>query len=148
MRTFAVRGSPPLGRAASSVAGRNFATPACGCSLSCGPPQATTPRSTNQRAVTEGPFPADPLARKRYHGAVLLLDERIRADGTHARTWGEAAGERMHLRDDDGTEGALSITALDRVMVRYGLPLDETIALDGDALELAGGHRLRRLRFH
>lgn len=82
--------------------------------------------------------------------AVLLLDERILADGTHAKSWARAAagGERLHLRDDDGTEGELSVTAVDRVMVRYGRALDPSIALDGEHLDLAHGVRLRRLRHH
>lgn len=80
---------------------------------------------------------------------VLLLDERIRADGTHARSWATLAGDRVQISDDDeGVAGALSITALDRVMCRYGRPLDPSIALAGDALELPGGYRLRRLRHH
>jgi hypothetical protein len=78
---------------------------------------------------------------------VLLLDERILPDGTHAKTWADATGERIHLRDDDGTEGELSLTALDRVMVRYGRPLESGIALDGESIAV-GSHRLRRLRFH
>ncbi len=80
--------------------------------------------------------------------AVLLLDERIQSDGTHARSFGSATGDRLHLRDDDGTEGELSVAAVDRVMTRYGRALDPSIALDGETLELAGGYRLRRLRFH
>ncbi len=81
--------------------------------------------------------------------AVLLLDERILADGSHAKTWASAAGgERLHLRDDDGTEGELSIAAVDRVMVRYGRALDPDIALDGEHLAFANDHRLRRLRYH
>ena len=79
--------------------------------------------------------------------AVLLLDERILADGTHAKSWATVAGERIHLRDDDGTEGELSIAALDRVMVRYGRALDGGISLEGDHLDLHGGFRLRRLRY-
>ena len=79
--------------------------------------------------------------------AVLLLDERILPDGTHAKTWAEAAGDHIHLRDDDGTEGALSLVALDRVMTRYGRPLEANIALDGESIAL-GEHRLRRLRYH
>ncbi len=80
---------------------------------------------------------------------VLLLDERILADGKHARTWATlAAGDRIHLRDDDGTEGELSITAVDRVMCRYGRALDPTIGLVGDHLDLPNGYRLRRLRYH
>ena len=82
--------------------------------------------------------------------AVLLLDERILADGSHAKSWGTttADGHRLHLRDDDGTEGELSIEAVDRVMVRYGRALDPEIALDGEALAFAHDHRLRRLRYH
>jgi hypothetical protein len=79
---------------------------------------------------------------------VLLLDERIRADGTRARSWAQLAGERVRISDDDGPAGELSITALDRVMCRYGRPLEPEIAVDGEALELPGGHRLRRLRYH
>jgi hypothetical protein len=79
---------------------------------------------------------------------VLLLDERILADGTHAKSWASAAGERVAIRDDDGTQGELSITAIDRVMVRYGRPLEHGVALEGDHLNLHGGYRLRRLRYH
>src|SRR5688572_19461456 len=79
---------------------------------------------------------------------VLLLDERILADGTHARTWAAAVGEdRISIRDDDGTSGELSLTAIDRVMGRYGKPLDPGITVDGERLAL-GTHGLRRLRFH
>jgi len=78
---------------------------------------------------------------------VLLLDERILADGRAVRTWATVHGERVHVIDDDGDGGELSIAAVDRVMVRYGRALDPAIALDGDALELAGGRRLRRLRY-
>ena len=82
--------------------------------------------------------------------AVLLLDERILADGVHVKCWARAAanGDRIHLRDDDGTEGELSVTALDRVMVRYGRAVDPDVSLEGDTLELANGHKLRRLRHH
>lgn len=86
---------------------------------------------------------------------VLILDERILADGNHARTWASAVGDRVHLRDsDDGTDGELSLVALDRVMCRYGRPLEAGIASrsdrtdSNDQLELAGGYCLRRLRFH
>ena len=53
----------------------------------------------------------------------------------------------MQIVDDDGTSGALSIEAVDRVMCRYGLPLDDSAVLDGDVLEL-GGKKLRRFRHH
>lgn len=79
---------------------------------------------------------------------MLLLDERICADGTHARTHVALDGAKVRIRDDDGTGGELSIAALDRVMTRYGRALDDAIALVGDALDLPGGYRLRRLRFH
>ncbi len=79
---------------------------------------------------------------------MLLLDERIAADGTHVRTHAEAVGDKVRIRDDDGTGGDLSVAALDRVMTRYGRELEETIALVGDVLDLPGGYRLRRLRFH
>jgi hypothetical protein len=78
----------------------------------------------------------------------LLLDERILADGRLARSWGTVDGTSLIVSDDDNPGGPLSVAALDRVMVRYGRPLDESIALDGDALELGDGRRLRRLRYH
>jgi hypothetical protein len=78
----------------------------------------------------------------------LLLDERILADGRHARTWASLEAGRLQIFDDDGTSGPLSFEALDRVMCRYGLPLDETVALAGDALDLGDGRRLSRLRYH
>jgi hypothetical protein len=79
---------------------------------------------------------------------VLLLDERILADGVTARTYARFEDARLHLRDDDGTEGALSIAAVERVMSRYGRALDREIPLVGEVLELADGTRLRRLHFH
>jgi len=77
---------------------------------------------------------------------VLLLDERIRSDGSHARTWATSEGERMRIRDDDGATGELSLLAIDRVMCRYGRPLDHGIALEGESLT-CGDYRLRRLRY-
>ena len=79
---------------------------------------------------------------------VLLLDERILADGSHTRTFASLAGERVAIRDEDGTAGELSIGAFDRVMQRYGRPLDDGISLTGEALALPGGFALRRLRHH
>lgn len=81
---------------------------------------------------------------------MLLLDERISADGSHARTWASVSGDRIAIRDDDGTAGELSIIALDRVMKRYARPLEPELAtqIAGEALELAGGIRLRRWRYH
>ena len=76
----------------------------------------------------------------------LLLDERIRADGTVARCFGSVEAGRFRIHDD-GVDGALSVAALDRVMTRYARPLDESISLDGEALDLGDGRRLRRLHF-
>ena len=80
----------------------------------------------------------------------LLLDERILGDGRHACTWATFEAGRMHVQDDgdDGASGPISIAAVERVMARYGLPLDTAIVLDGEALELGDGRRLRRLRHH
>jgi hypothetical protein len=78
---------------------------------------------------------------------VLLLDERIKADGTHVRTWASSEGTRLRISDEDGSSGELSLVAVDRVMCRYGRPLDHGIALEGDSL-VCGGFRLRRLRYH
>lgn len=80
---------------------------------------------------------------------VLLLDERILADGRHAKTFASVAGERLAISDDsDGTHGELSIHAVERVMARYGRPLAPGIALAGPELALPGGFCLRRLRHH
>lgn len=78
----------------------------------------------------------------------LLLDEHLLADGRAMRRWAMHAGARVRVVDDDGAGGELSIAAIDRVMERYGRPLDAAIALEGDALELGDGRRLRRLRYH
>jgi hypothetical protein len=78
----------------------------------------------------------------------LLLDEHILADGRVARAWASVDGDRLRVTDDDGAGGVLSVGAVERVMCRYGRELDTAIVLDGDALELADGRRLRRLRHH
>lgn len=78
----------------------------------------------------------------------LLLDERILADGSHARTYATFAGGTLHIEDEGGARGELSLAALDRVMVRYGLPLEAGVPTTGDALELPEGRRLRRMRYH
>lgn len=78
---------------------------------------------------------------------MLLLDERIAPDGTHARTWASCDGERVQIRDEAGTCGELSPIAIDHVMCRYGRPLDADIALEGDSLT-CGAFTLRRLRHH
>jgi hypothetical protein len=78
----------------------------------------------------------------------LLLDERILADGAHACTYARLAGANLRIEDEAGPSGELSVAALDRVMVRYGLPLESGLSAQGDSLDLGGGHRLRRFRFH
>jgi len=78
---------------------------------------------------------------------MLLLDERIKPDGTHARTWATCDGARVQIQDEDGTTGALSLLAVDRVMTRYGRALEHGVALEGDVL-MCGSYRLRRLRYH
>ena len=81
---------------------------------------------------------------------MLLLDERITADGNHARTWASWSindGERLQIRDDDGPIGAISLVAVDRVMRRYGRPLAPDVAPDGQSLRCAH-YRLSRLRHH
>lgn len=78
---------------------------------------------------------------------MLLLDERITADGVRARTWATTDGVRLRLRDDDGTTGELSLVAVDRVMRRYGRPLEHGVSLEGESL-VCGSYRLRRLRYH
>ena len=78
---------------------------------------------------------------------MLLLDERIKADGAHARTWATSDGERVQIRDEDGSSGELSLAAVDHVMRRYGRPLDDNIVVEGDSLT-CGTFKLRRLRYH
>lgn len=84
----------------------------------------------------------------------LLLDERILADGRIARSWASRDGDRVRIVEAEGdapgvAAGELSVAALDRVMVRYGRPLDDASARAprGDGLELGTG-RLSRLRYH
>lgn len=78
---------------------------------------------------------------------MLLLDERIKPDGTHARTWATCDGAHLQIHDEDGAAGALSLLAVDRVMTRYGRALEHGVALEGDVLT-CGPYRLRRLRYH
>lgn len=79
---------------------------------------------------------------------VLLLDERILADGRHACTYATVIDDRIRIRDDAEELGELSIAAVDRVMVRYGRPLEPEVEVTDPGLALTGGYRLRRLRFH
>ena len=83
----------------------------------------------------------------------LLLDERILADGRRARSWARRDGDQLRITDElDGDPetpaGDVSIAALERVMARYGRPLEEPrTAAAGDVLELGAG-RLSRMRHH
>lgn len=78
----------------------------------------------------------------------LLLDERILADGSVARTYASRSPAGVRIEDDAEPGGELSVAALDRVMTRYGRALDPDVVLDGDQLALDAGHALRHLRFH
>jgi len=79
----------------------------------------------------------------------LLLDERILGDGSHARTYATLAGaERVRIEDEGGAAGELSVVGLERVMTKYGLPLEGDVKLVGDALDLGSGRWLRRFRYH
>src|SRR5262249_44250630 len=52
---------------------------------------------------------------------------------------------RVRVRADD-VDGELSAAAVEKVMSRYGRPLDPEIPVTGDAIAV-GGARLVRLRF-
>jgi hypothetical protein len=78
----------------------------------------------------------------------LLLDERIQADGAHVRTYASLSGDHVRIEDEGGPAGELSVAGFERVMVRYGLPLELGISTSGDALDLGAGRALRRLRYH
>ncbi len=83
---------------------------------------------------------------------MLLLDERILADGRHARTWARRDGANIIISDDEADlRATISIAGLDRVIGRLGRPIEASIVSAADpseCLELADGHRLRRLRYH
>ena len=78
----------------------------------------------------------------------LLLDERIQGDGGLARTYASFVDGMVVIDDDVSGRGAIPIAALDKVMSRYGLQLEDGVTPNGDALVLDGGQRLSRLRFH
>ena len=79
---------------------------------------------------------------------MLLLDERIFADGTHVRTHASVDGDRVTLHEAQQAIGALTVAALGHVMQHYGRELEGDVALTGEALELPDGLRLRRLHYH
>jgi hypothetical protein len=78
---------------------------------------------------------------------MLLLDERIKADGARSCTWATSDGERIRLSDDGVVLGELPLTVVEHVMRRYGRPIERDIALEGTSLP-CGPCQLRRLRFH
>lgn len=78
----------------------------------------------------------------------LLLDERIQGDGRLARTYASFVDGKIVIDDDVSGRGELPIAAVDRVMTRYGLPLETGVSPNGESLRLDGDHRLSRLRFH
>lgn len=78
---------------------------------------------------------------------MLLIDEHIRADGALVRTHLDRDGDHVVITSDDGVHGRLSLGALDRVLQRYGKPLEAGVELVGDALDFGDGHVLRHLRW-
>jgi hypothetical protein len=89
-----------------------------------------------------------PRAVEACEDVPVLIDEHIRPDGAVTRTTLEAIGpDRVRLAADDGVTGELSAAALEKVMTRYGRPLDPAVAVTGDAITL-GDARLARLRYH
>jgi len=77
----------------------------------------------------------------------VLIDEHIRPDGSMVRTLLERIGpDRVRLVADDGVHGELSAAAIEKVMKRYGRPLDPEVPVTGEAIEL-GDARLSSLRF-
>ena len=50
----------------------------------------------------------------------LLLDEHILADGHVTRTYATFLDGHVRVEDEGGPAGALSVAAVDRVMVRMG----------------------------
>lgn len=72
-----------------------------------------------------------------WQDAPVLIDEHIRPDGELVRTHLEGVGDdRVRLVADDGVRGELSAAALEKVMGRYGKPLDPDIAVTGDSIAL------------
>ena len=79
---------------------------------------------------------------------MLLIDERIFADGTHVPTHAQLEGDRVTLLEARRPIGELSVAALAHVMTHYGRELDPEIELVGEVLDLPAGLRLRRMRYH
>ena len=77
---------------------------------------------------------------------MILIDEHIRADGVLVRTHLDRDGDHVVVIGDD-CRGRLSIGALDKVMRRYGRPLEDGVTADGKVLDLGGGRALTAFRF-
>jgi hypothetical protein len=79
---------------------------------------------------------------------MLLIDERLDAEGETRRTYlGAAAGGRLVLGEDGRELAALPAAAVIAVMRRYGRALEPDLRPEGDPLALGGGAELSRLRF-
>ena len=78
---------------------------------------------------------------------MILIDEHIRADGVLVKTHLDRDGDHVMVIGDD-VRGRLSIAALEKVMHRYGRPLEHGVRVDGPGLELGGGKSIGTFRFH
>lgn len=79
---------------------------------------------------------------------MLLIDEHLRLDGTTVKTHLGWDGTRVTVTSDDGIRGSLSPAAIEKVIERYGRPLDLTVAPIEEAPRLTVGEMtLRMLRF-
>ncbi len=77
----------------------------------------------------------------------MIIDERIVEDGGFERIHLDVADGRIVLRDDQGSEHDVRLELILAVIRRYGRPLDDTIGLPSDGIELAPGIELRRLTY-
>jgi len=77
---------------------------------------------------------------------VILIDEHIRGDGAVVRTHLGRDGDHVVV-DGDDARGRLSVAALDKVMRRYGRPLEDGVAPSGPSVDFGGGHVLTAFRF-
>jgi hypothetical protein len=86
-------------------------------------------------------------ANSAYLRHVILIDEHIRADGVLVRTHLDRDGDHVLVIGDD-CRGRLSVAALDKVMRRYGRPLEDGVEAKGAALDFGGDRVLTVFRFH
>jgi len=78
----------------------------------------------------------------------LVIDERIRDDGSFQRLRLEIDDGRLVFDEDGGGRAVVAPEVIVKVMRRYGRPLDDAIALTGPKLELTAGTALCQLRHH